>query len=569
MTTQDTDHFGFTRVSVGETMTKNGYAVLDTDRLRLDGLLYALENHRHDGSVRLDGPSVAPTGVVSTSGGSLPSGQTLYYAVSYVDQWGLETAPSPEVSVVTGSAISRPTAPVLTHYDSGGTLACGRYAYQITYANASGGETDGSLTANITTPGTCTGVSRIRLTFAAAPAGAPAIKIYRAKPGQQQYYYLDTVQAVTEYYDDGATAEDPTVVVPRLNNTATFNRVTVTIPGGAIPDDVISWKIYRATSPGSYGAFSLVHNVVEGLTDWDDTGSSLQLGRPLTRSSTIGGSPQITTDALAGQIDADALPRGARTWSVFCAATLIDDKTYAMTRMPLDLQLFKMTAYFQDTPSGLTSGATPTRVRFLLLDQGATPQTAELICDDDTAYYVREWSPLLEDSLEAEDGTRQGPITYDALASRNIAVLVSNQTTDYVYWDIGELPEGTYTPYVTLRRTGNVASDIRLRALDPDAPATLSTRSFGADGDAPVGVDPALEYVEYAGTSFTLTTPTSVRLYVDKLTATVNGIYVDSFRYTADDVPVLSAGDVTLWCEMDNMPATPTPGGNVQITLWY
>ncbi len=83
-----------------------------------------------------------------------------------------------------------------------------------------------------------------------------------------------------------------------------------------------------------------------------------------------------------------------------------------------------------------------------------------------------------------------------------------------------------------------------------------------------VGGNPVTEFLEYAGTKFTLTRATKLALRVTKATATANTILVDKARYKAD-VTSLIAGDVSVVAYLDNMPPTPTPGGDVQLVLHY
>ena len=143
----------------------------------------------------------------------------------------------------------------------------------------SGGETTISSPNNVqVTTGT---TNRIRLTLPVLPSGASGFRIYRSRPGQSQFYYLDQVTTTTYY--DPANAEDQTITSPTTNTTNSTNAITVTIPGGTIPVGCMGWKIYRALDSGGYDGNSLVHFVVEGSSDtstdvnttYVDTGDAL------------------------------------------------------------------------------------------------------------------------------------------------------------------------------------------------------------------------------------------------------------------------------------------------------
>src|SRR4051794_22346598 len=108
---QETTHFGLTRVGSGETLAKNGYSFGDLDRVKLDRLLYAALTHTHSGGNAVGDPSDPPTFVVNPTGGHLPASTTFYYRVAYMDEYGLESAASPEGSVTTGDPISPGPAP--------------------------------------------------------------------------------------------------------------------------------------------------------------------------------------------------------------------------------------------------------------------------------------------------------------------------------------------------------------------------------------------------------------------------------------------------------------------------
>ena len=111
----DTENFGLTRVGQGETLAKNGYAALTTDRTFLDRVMQAMLTHAHDGGDRLPNPDQAPT--LTTEQGDpdamLPGGRTYYYRYSFIDRFGLETSGSPEAAIATPPELPLPRHPTL------------------------------------------------------------------------------------------------------------------------------------------------------------------------------------------------------------------------------------------------------------------------------------------------------------------------------------------------------------------------------------------------------------------------------------------------------------------------
>ena len=114
----------------------------DFDWRTVDEILAALETHDHSGGttpVALADPTAAPTAAAAGTGGTLANGQTLYYQVSYIDQFGLETAASAELAVPLAATASstdppNPTGDTVT----GATLPAGTYYYALTVITSAG-----------------------------------------------------------------------------------------------------------------------------------------------------------------------------------------------------------------------------------------------------------------------------------------------------------------------------------------------------------------------------------------------------------------------------------------------
>lgn len=118
-----TERFGLSYFGgpVPGSLTQNGAKFTLIDPQVIDRVLAALEDHTHAGGVRVEDPGTdeedAPDAVLETTGGDLPGGRTFYYSISYVDRYGLESARSAEVEVVTDAPISIPLPPSLTARD--------------------------------------------------------------------------------------------------------------------------------------------------------------------------------------------------------------------------------------------------------------------------------------------------------------------------------------------------------------------------------------------------------------------------------------------------------------------
>lgn len=553
--TPDTDYFGFTRIGEGEQLSKNGFAALDTDRVTLDDLIYALSEHTHNALPRLPDPVGAPTVAAFPTGGTLPPSTTLYYRISYLDRWGLETASSTEVAVTTAGALGNPEAPAITVESTGGTLRPGLFAYVATYVTATGGEsTAGPRTEVRINEGT---TNRMRIDLPAIIPGAVAIRIYRSRPGQSQYFFL-TETSVATIYDEGQS-EDATVTVPGFNSTNATNSVQVTVPGGALPRRVFGWRLYRSVTPGAYNGFNLVHTVVEGTTEtsddirvtWLDQGDVLQRGEPREVSATIGGGRKIALAEMDGSLELNSIPRGAQSWSAFIG-TPVAGTEYARVRVPHPISPVNISAFFLDPP---TTSATGSQVAIRLVDSAG--KSLSLRTDGSNGQYYVEAFPLTDAAFfEAEAGVRGGPtpapIVTDASASNGQAVELDG-AGEFVEVSAGTLDVGRYTAYFTLKATTVLppADDITLSVLSPTrATPVLTEQVFTATGGG--GATPS-PYVEFGPVPFTVTGPEAVVLRVGKVLADPATYVVDSIRYEAE-VPALAAGDVKMIVDVGDIP---------------
>lgn len=318
----DLAYFGGT---VDGSLGEDGGKFTEADRLRIDRVLAALETHDHDGGARLADPSAAPGATLATSGGSLPGGVTYSYVVTYVDQYGLESAPSAEVSIATGSLLSTPATPGL-NTASGGTLAPGLYQYALTAHDGSGGETPLGPVASITVSDWRT----VHVHFV-LPAGASGVSVWRQGPTESYFTRIATNVSTTPHVDDGSVAADPCAcdpenLPPSTNTSASSNKITITAPTGDLvePTQARRWRIYRTTSAGVYGGYSLLADIADTVADppvtqlvesyVDDGTTPLTAGTPPSSSTTlepsapIDQSALVTTVTTAATVPAASLP---------------------------------------------------------------------------------------------------------------------------------------------------------------------------------------------------------------------------------------------------------------------
>lgn len=284
-------------------LSEQGGKFTNIDRLLIDRVLSALEFHDHGGGERLDDPTGTPSVDLQVGGGTLAGGVTYYYKVSYIDQFGLETAASDEVSVVMPSKVSIPTNPGLNAI-SGGTLDEGPHLYGVTAHDASG-ETPLSQVSSVTVSDWKT----VEVT-PTMPTGATEISIWRQGPFDAGFTRLTTQSDTSMFVDDGSIQPDPLAcdpdkAPPSSNTTGSSGAVTVTAPTGDLVQPTLArrWRIYRTTTSGAYDAESLLAEVTateaEDATQLvqeflDDGTVTLATGMPLQSSTTLQPSEAIS-----------------------------------------------------------------------------------------------------------------------------------------------------------------------------------------------------------------------------------------------------------------------------------
>lgn len=298
-----TSFYGLQKLDRSEPLSTNDYAFVSRNMDVIDRLLYKIHNAVFEDDTPIADPTDPLTLELETSGGGIPAGRTVRYKFTWVDAYGNESAASPEATISTPAPITRPNQPSLSSTSSGGTLLSGPHFYILSaYVGTNTNETNGSVAGTISVRSGSTNV--ITLTFPTLPSGADGFNIYRRRPGEVQFYYIDSVDMnvaipPTTYEDDGSIAVSGTRTPSATNLTYSSNKIVVTVPGAtpSVPDGY-TWKLYRTFVNGDYNS---------SLLEWVTTETSFGSGiiTPETEDlggvTTIGSPPSVS--AITGDVD--------------------------------------------------------------------------------------------------------------------------------------------------------------------------------------------------------------------------------------------------------------------------
>jgi len=319
----------------------------DHDKQLIDRVLAALELHDHSGGTKLADPSTTPTGVLSTSGGHLPAGTTYYYRVSYIDQFGLETAATEEIAFTTPLPLDVPATPTVTVDSTSGLLTVGVFYYSLSAVDADGNQTGLSVPATATV---ISGNSTVNITARTLPDGAVKYNVWRQGPRSSSYTMIGEITDPTVVFQDNGfvpddpLACDPTTLPPAVNQTNATSMVTFAPPDpdivGAEGGPVKAWRVYRASASGSYSVNSLLGEV-NTTVNQDGTGGLLLYfiddgtliplaGQPRELSETLAPSKQI----IGGGGGNDALIFPANTDGSHYRLVCADDGTLVTRLSP-------------------------------------------------------------------------------------------------------------------------------------------------------------------------------------------------------------------------------------------
>ncbi|MDP3984105.1 MAG: hypothetical protein Q8Q52_03765, partial [Acidimicrobiia bacterium] len=140
---EKTIFMGLTVLDANESIYTDNAAFTSRDREEIDrGLQIGIKTHRHDGTAGLLDPSIAPSGSIIASGGTIESGLAISLGYTIEDANGGETLLSPTATVTTPVPLDVPlNAPVGAFESGSGSLMVETYTYAFTYTDGEGGET--------------------------------------------------------------------------------------------------------------------------------------------------------------------------------------------------------------------------------------------------------------------------------------------------------------------------------------------------------------------------------------------------------------------------------------------
>lgn len=364
-----TQNYGLEQFGPSGRISDNNYKFTDRDRATIDAVMWTLNNHDHRDTstlTALAGAENRPELTLATTGGTIPAGQNMYYAISYLDAFGNETEASTTAETATEDPIPSPPIMALSYATTGGALDPGIYRYSLAYYQSGIGVTRATNVATINVPvGTSTNV--VTITLDTLPSTATGWRIYRKGPGDHDYFWLDTVTSGPDYDDDGLDlALDCTKVRPTANSTNSTNTITIDIHANDLPLDerIQSWRIYRTNTVGFYGPTSLLATVVDTVTQsgsdlvttYTDVGAVTFAGSPLTQTVVPPPVPQLdVNDVFVGdtRLQAKFAPQGIHSHNTSANGTIAAqdyNQFYVVEDMPVE----RIDLFFQNAPTGLS-----------------------------------------------------------------------------------------------------------------------------------------------------------------------------------------------------------------------
>ncbi len=492
-----TQHYGFNKFGAEGRISDEGYKFSLRDRDLIDAVLQSFSTHNHQAvsSNILDGP---PTGIflvptLITNLGALQAGRDYYYKFSYLDANGNETAASSAILASTPDATVPPESQILATADTGGSLLAGTYKYALGFYQDAGGLTTAPNLSTIVVP-TGTSTNTITIPLPLVPDGIDGWNIYRKGPGDLEYWLLISVaDGPTEYVDDGSVNPDCTKRRPAANTTNSTNSVQLDLPVSELPLDtqVVSWRLYRTSSAGSYSANSLVATVVETTTEggadlvttFTDAGDPPSLGIPLDQTAV----PQVPPTLDAGEIfkltgkplPSELAPRGGRSFNLLLPGVLaVQD--YHQFSPPHDMFAERIDGFYLTAPTGLTPSTDFVTLRF---SDDATQNAIQSLFND--AVTQDEIFALYNDASSGTftltDGTDTTlAIAFDAIPSVIETRLVTDITAIV---DVTVVGSGTpIDPWVVTYVDPGATNVIELVANDGGLTGGSSTETTPVEG---------------------------------------------------------------------------------------
>lgn len=250
---------GLTALDVNDAITVDGGSFLHQNDVVDRFLQIGCVTHRHDEHNAIPNPVAQLSAAVSTTGGQLEAGITVYAGYTFTDANGGETMISPIVAISTQPQIIPDLPPPTASADySAGSLPVGGYSYAFAYRDGAGGQTELQPPVFATrVAGHASGQIIVSGLSAGLVSGLVSWEAWRADEGGE--YKLLTEGSTDSFTDTGFTCTDCTATPPSVNTTNRTSELTIRLPDSEDDPTVglaTGINLYLSTT-GTFGEPSL------------------------------------------------------------------------------------------------------------------------------------------------------------------------------------------------------------------------------------------------------------------------------------------------------------------------
>lgn len=293
---------GLTILDAGEPLSEDNGAFTGVDRERTDRLLrIGAKTHRHTGLNGLNNPAAAPSATVIASAGTIASDLAISLGYTLEDADGGETMISPVAVVSSAPPLAAPQfVPSAAADYTAGELLVNTYFYALTFTDGEGGETALGPSVSVErAPGfEKARVQLSHLNHEMAEVGAVGWRLYRAVGGGTFNLLATGDASESTFTDDGTHSLDCSTHPPagELNTTNGISSLLVVLPSG-VQTGAEFINVY-ATVTGDFGGGSLLEQFPvssAGATAWFPS-LELDESSPPPVNLSIGGAHQIDPD---------------------------------------------------------------------------------------------------------------------------------------------------------------------------------------------------------------------------------------------------------------------------------
>lgn len=303
-----------------------------TDPQLVDRLLQAFEQHTHTGGARLIDPADAPVASLQEAQVGLPAGRTYYYVITLLDRYGLETAPSDEISVVTTQPVQPCDAPVLeagvgtlvaqtTVTADNATLTVEQADFQPADVGKVVVLTPQVGASHTTTIATVVDTTTITVTQAAAFTGPAQIDVRYGELTNTYYQYALSVLVYEdlESGDTGVYSQETPLSTPAPITPPDYGIVRIGLP--AMPTGGHAFRVWRKAINEPYWTKI---GVVGPDSEYVDTGAvkasvcaNLPENMPVTSTTPVANQHAIITLSEQDQLICDDEAMGVSGWRLY------------------------------------------------------------------------------------------------------------------------------------------------------------------------------------------------------------------------------------------------------------